>query len=392
MTRESGGGSNPPTNPMPPLLAAVREALTESIRCRGVVVPVIKDQTGYVLDGHNRITIAAELGVPCPEVIHECTPEEREILRVEFNGARRQIGPEQWQPMVDDLRALVTPDGVRRYSDRAIATAVGVDRMKVQRYKSPVVPGGSGEPPGTKVIGEDGTTQRIGGEWTAVDRALHLIRQSTSGLTAWDLRQDQILAEFGDGTISNIPSDLRDKGLVKAAGKRGRFTVWAAVPDHEAVPPAKKPATVRKAERLIEDLADAEVRDEVKAQLAERKGVRQAEVLLRAAEKEVEAAEAAEQQRKVDEEKERLRLIDVARSQADKSVKTWDKLIEELRAAWTVIAAYMEVFGDLPAIHPSYERMLDRELAELERQLDWFNKRLHPAGQRPVTRGSVIDV
>lgn len=242
------------------------------------------------------------------------------------------------------------------------------------------------------MIGEDGTTQRVGGEWTALDRGLHLIRQSTSGLTAWDLRQDQILAEFGDGTISNIPSDLRDKGLVKAVGKRGRFTIWAAVTADEASPPPKKPAAVRKAERLIEDLTDAEIRDEVKAQLADRKGMRQAEAVLRAATKEVEAAEAAEQQRAADEEKERLRLIEVARAQADKSIKTWDKLIEELRAAWTVIAAYMQVFGDLPAIHPSYERMLDRELAELQRQLDWFNQRLHPSGRHPVTRGDAIDV
>jgi hypothetical protein len=63
-----------------------------------------------------------------------------------------------------------------------------------------------------------------------------------------------------------------------------------------------------------------------------------------------------------------------------------------MRAAWTVIAAYMEVFGDLPAIHPSYERMLDREMAELQRQLDWFDRRLHPDGHRPVTKGSWIDV
>ena len=66
MTARNGGGSHPPTNPMPPLLAAVREALTESIREHGVICPVVKDQTGYVLDGHNRLAIAAELGVACP--------------------------------------------------------------------------------------------------------------------------------------------------------------------------------------------------------------------------------------------------------------------------------------------------------------------------------------
>jgi hypothetical protein len=392
MTKESGGGSNPPTNPMPPLLAAVREALKESIRCHGVICPVVKDQTGYVLDGHNRIDIAGELGVACPEVIHECEAGQREILRVELNGARRQIGPEEWKPLVDHLRCQVTPDGARRFSDRVIATAVGVDRNAVQRYKSPVSPTDSSESVGSKNVGEDGKVRHVGGDWTAVDRALHLIRQSAEGLTTEDLARDEVLAEFGGRTPSTLPSTLRDRGLVIAAGKRGRHTIWKAVPEDQASPPPQKPAVARKAERVIEDLADAEVRDEVKAQLADRKGVRQADALLRAAEKELEAAEVAEQQRAADEEKERLRLIEVARSQADKSVKTWDKLIAEMRAAWTVIAAYMEVFGDLPAIHPSYERMLDREMAELQRQLDWFDRRLHPDGHRPVTKGSWIDV
>lgn len=394
MTRESGGGGDSPTNPMPPLLAAVREALKESIRGHGVIVPVVKDQTGYVLDGHNRLAITAELGVPCPEMIHECAPEQREILRIELNGARRQISAEEWKPLVDHLRSQVTADGVRRFSDRVIATAVGVDRNTVQRYKSPVSTLDSNESRVTKVTTEDGHVQRtVGGEWTAIDRALHLIRESAGGLTAEDLCKDEVLSEFGQHTPGRLPSSLRDKGLVRAAGKRGRHTIWVAVAEGEAVPqPEKRGALACKAERLIDDLVDTDIRDEVRAQLADRKGVRQAEVLLRAAEKELEQAEAAEQQRAADEEKERLHQIEVARGQADKSVKTWDKLIVELRAAWTVIAAYMEIFGDLPAIHPSFERMLDRELAELQRQLDWFNHRLHPEGHRPVTRGSVIDV
>ncbi len=392
MGKESGGGSNPPTNPMPPLLAAVREALRESISCHGIICPVVKDQTGYVLDGHNRIAIAAELRVPCPEVIHECEPEHREILRIELNGARRQIGPEEWKPLVDHLRSQVTPDGARRFSDRVIATAVGVSRDKTKRSKPPVSPFGADAPKETKVTKEDGTIYTTGGDWTAVDRALHLIRQSAEGLTTEDLARDEVLAEFGGRTPSKLPSTLRDRGLVIAAGKRGRHTIWKAVPEDQAAPPSIKPAVVRKAERLLEDLADAEVRDEARTQLADRKGTRQAEALLRAAEKELEAAEAAEQQRAAEEEKERLRQIEVARGQADKSVKTWDKLIDEMRGAWTVIAAYMEVFGDLPAIHPSYERMLDREMAELQRQLDWFDRRLHPDGHRPVTKGSWIDV
>ncbi|HEY3843150.1 MAG TPA: hypothetical protein VGL48_07845 [Acidimicrobiales bacterium] len=110
------------------MCAAEREALRESIREHGIVVPIIKDQDGNVLDGYNRIDLAAELGVEVPEVVHTCEPQDREVLRIELNGAPRQIGDKDWKKLVDHLRAQVTGDGVRCFSDRVIARAVGIDR------------------------------------------------------------------------------------------------------------------------------------------------------------------------------------------------------------------------------------------------------------------------
>ncbi len=46
---------------MPALTAEEREALREDIAERGVIVPVVQDQHGRILDGHHRSEIAAEL-------------------------------------------------------------------------------------------------------------------------------------------------------------------------------------------------------------------------------------------------------------------------------------------------------------------------------------------
>jgi hypothetical protein len=41
-------------------------ALRASIRTHGVLVAVVRDQHGRIIDGHHRERIAAELGVACP--------------------------------------------------------------------------------------------------------------------------------------------------------------------------------------------------------------------------------------------------------------------------------------------------------------------------------------
>lgn len=392
---QTGGRSDPPANPMPPLLAAVREALTESIRAHGVIVPVVKDQTGYVLDGNNRITIAADLDVPVAEVVYECEPEQREILAIELNGARRQIGLDEWRPLVDHLRAQTTGDGVRRFSDRVIATAVGVSRDAVKRYKSLDNAGGASAPPAQKSVGQDGKVQVTGGAWTARDRVLHLIRQSTDGLTGVELLGDSVLREFGEGTIRRLPGSLRDEGLVIAAGKRAGSTIWKAAPVASTAveaSPAADPAFERKVDRVMTAVGDPQLRAAIRDELTTSKQDREVARLLREVEKEEEALRLAQEKREAENDKQRLRVIEVARSQAEKSIMAWDVLIDEVRNSWVMIATYSKVFDDLPAIHPSFCRMLDREIVELRQQLDWFERRLHPPEEPTLHRDTVIDL
>lgn len=228
-------------------------------------------------------------------------------------------------------------------------------------------------------------------QWTAMSRVLHLVKQS-NGMTAIDLLDDPVLQRFGEGTIRRVPGALRDQGFLEAVGKRDRSTVWRAVDNPVPRPKTVNATLARKADLIIKNLNDERVRDAVKEGVASNRGVRQAGAALREAERELDAARLDQERRAADDERERLRMIEIARKQASQSIKTWDKLITEVRAAWTIIAAYSRDLDDLPAINPAFERLLDRELDELRDQLLWIDKRLHPGGHNPVQQGTVIDV
>ncbi len=77
---------------MPNLRADDMERLTASIRERGVEVPVVVDEQGEVLDGHNRVMIAESLGMDYPTIVKSGLSEpEKRILAAELNLARRQL-------------------------------------------------------------------------------------------------------------------------------------------------------------------------------------------------------------------------------------------------------------------------------------------------------------
>lgn len=371
---------------MPVLDRATYEALTESIREHGVIVPIVKDQHGNILDGFTRLEIAESLGVPVPEVIHECAPEQREVLRIELNGARRQLRDDQWKPLVDHLRDC-------GYSDRVIAKAVGVDRHQVQRYKSPEDAGGPPGPPASKKsVGEDGKKQVVGGEWTAVDRVLHLIRASDTGLTVGELQRDEILAEFSESTVARIPGALRDKGLVEAAGTRDRATIWRAAQPTEAEPaPAPDPALQRKAERLMnKDLLDPEFVAAAKAVASNAKDVRQLERLIQQAEKEATEARLAEEKRQAEIAKAELREAEIARDTKSKSLDYWDGLENSIRAETAILASLLREFDNFPPVSQAYVREVERALDELQHEIDLLRNRIHPQHQPTFT--GAIDV
>jgi ParB-like chromosome segregation protein Spo0J len=107
--------------PMPDLPEEQYAALRAEIEANGIIVPIVVDQHGCILDGHNRKRIADELGIEVPtEVRHVADDEEATDLAVALNCARRHLTRDQ-------VRQVIAGEIKRRPddSDRAIARRVG---------------------------------------------------------------------------------------------------------------------------------------------------------------------------------------------------------------------------------------------------------------------------
>lgn len=110
----------------------VEEALRASIERFGVIVPVVRDQHGTIIDGHHRARIAADLGAECPEdtVIVSGEDEAREIAR-HLNTRRRHLSGEQLREHIVMLAQRVTPAGIGELSQGEIARVIGVSQQYV---------------------------------------------------------------------------------------------------------------------------------------------------------------------------------------------------------------------------------------------------------------------
>lgn len=121
-----------------PLTPAIEAALRASIERFGVIVPVVRDQHGRIIDGHHRSRIADQLRVNYRvdriDVADEA--EAREVART-LNADRRHLTEEQRKEVVALLAAETVAAGkgggeeVARHSPGAIAGALGVDRKTV---------------------------------------------------------------------------------------------------------------------------------------------------------------------------------------------------------------------------------------------------------------------
>lgn len=140
---------------MPALDAATDAALRDSIREHGILVPIVKDQDGNVLDGHHRERIAAELGVECPGEIKHVRDEDHawELARTLNEDRRQLLDIEQRRAEVRRLYAT------GEHSQRAIAGALGVSRKVVRTdLANPTGPSGPvGQP--ERIIGLDGRSR-----------------------------------------------------------------------------------------------------------------------------------------------------------------------------------------------------------------------------------------
>ena len=121
--------------PMPDLPDEQYEALRADIEANGVIVPIVVDQHGRILDGHNRKRIAESLGIEVPTEVRTVTDDDEAAdLAVTLNCARRHLTREQ-------VRQVVAAEIARRPtdSDRAIARRVGCSPTTVGAVRNPQV-------------------------------------------------------------------------------------------------------------------------------------------------------------------------------------------------------------------------------------------------------------
>src|SRR5260370_20257537 len=104
------------------------DALKADIAERGVIVAVVVDEFGAILDGHNRAKACRELGIndyPV-EVRSGLSEPEKRVLARNLNALRRHLTREQVRALIADL-LRDTPD----WSNRRIAGGPGLDHKTV---------------------------------------------------------------------------------------------------------------------------------------------------------------------------------------------------------------------------------------------------------------------
>lgn len=110
-----------PFQVMPPLSPDERKTLLDDIGKRGVIVPVVVDQHGRVLDGHHRQAIATKLGIDCPVEVREVADDEdARKIALALNLARRHLTQDQRRVLIAKEIKASPKD-----SDRAIARRLG---------------------------------------------------------------------------------------------------------------------------------------------------------------------------------------------------------------------------------------------------------------------------
>ena len=89
---------------VPPLSTEEYKSLLESINHRGLLVPLVVNAKGIILDGHHRLSVCTDLGKTPTYVIKEFDNEDEEFQYVvETNVNRRQMNSFQKVECFDRL-------------------------------------------------------------------------------------------------------------------------------------------------------------------------------------------------------------------------------------------------------------------------------------------------
>lgn len=127
--------------PFHDLPAAQFEGLKKDIEARGIVQPILVDENGKTIDGHQRRRAAAELGIDCPSITVEGLSEDDKIsLAIALNTFRRHLTGAERSLAIQQMANL-------GMSVRRIAKTTGIPRRTVRRDLEAMESGGPHGPP-----------------------------------------------------------------------------------------------------------------------------------------------------------------------------------------------------------------------------------------------------
>jgi hypothetical protein len=192
---------------MPQLTAEEYAALRDDITENGVLVPVVKDQYGNILDGHHRVQVAEDLGITYRVDVAEVRDEEhaRSLAR-RYNLARRHLSREQKRQLIA-AEITANPDD----SDRAIGRRLCCDHKTVGSVRREL----SGEIPHPSLT----AAQR-----RKADMLLQIMKGRTVDACR-RIRNDEPILAFDVGNAL----EMEDLEVVRDVWPR--FTDWASSSD-----------------------------------------------------------------------------------------------------------------------------------------------------------------
>jgi ParB-like chromosome segregation protein Spo0J len=126
---------------VPPLSEEEYAALRNDIERNGILVPVLVDQHGRILDGYQRVKIANALGIDYPREVREVADDnEAQDLALTLNMVRRHLNREQKRVLIRAEIERTSDASDREIARRtaSAATAVGAVRRRVFNVDSPL--------------------------------------------------------------------------------------------------------------------------------------------------------------------------------------------------------------------------------------------------------------
>lgn len=168
---------------VPPLSSDERASLEASLRDDGQQAPVLIDEGGNILDGHNRYDILGD-GVACRVIGGKTEPEKRAMVLRSATG-RRNMSEAQKAEALELKRAIafeLRAEDPRKNTQQRIADQLGVKQPTVSKWFSSNIPSYNDAKPDARVklspeqkrkavqLVEDGATQAKAAEATGMSQ------------------------------------------------------------------------------------------------------------------------------------------------------------------------------------------------------------------------------